>query len=131
MTTRDNSRRLVIDSALGSSWASVDELDGGLGLDGGNSSVDVLRHNVPAEHMAARHVLSVGSHLASIDAGSKAELVISATESCSWYAFSTKMTDDRCVRRNQKMGAGVSKLVSNSVISTLRAPSIEAERRGQ
>jgi hypothetical protein len=27
-----------------------------------------------------------------MDAGSKAELVISATESCSWYAFSAEIT---------------------------------------
>merc|ERR1719238_979610 len=33
-----------------------------------------------------------GSHLVIIDAGSKAELVISATDSCSWYAFSAEMT---------------------------------------
>merc|ERR1719350_356427 len=33
-----------------------------------------------------------GSHLAIMEAGSKAELVISATESCSWYAFSAEMT---------------------------------------
>merc|ERR1711988_572940 len=34
----------------------------------------------------------LGSHLAIIAAGSKAELVISATESCSWYAFSAEIT---------------------------------------
>ena len=33
-----------------------------------------------------------GSHLAIMDAGSYAELVISATDSCSWYAFSAEMT---------------------------------------
>ena len=33
-----------------------------------------------------------GSHLAIMDAGSKALLVISATDSCSWYAFSAEMT---------------------------------------
>ena len=34
----------------------------------------------------------LGSHLAIMLAGSKTELVISATESCSWYAFSAEMT---------------------------------------
>ena len=33
-----------------------------------------------------------GSHLAIIEAGSKLEFVISATESYSWYAFSAEMT---------------------------------------
>lgn len=32
------------------------------------------------------------THLAIIEAGSKAELVISATDSCSWYAFSAEIT---------------------------------------
>merc|ERR550534_1044952 len=34
----------------------------------------------------------LGSHLAIMEAGSKEELVISATESCSWYAFSAEIT---------------------------------------
>ncbi|KAG4919530.1 hypothetical protein JHK85_057811 [Glycine max] len=33
-----------------------------------------------------------GSHLAIMEDGSKALLVISATESCSWYAFSAEIT---------------------------------------
>jgi len=33
-----------------------------------------------------------GSHLAIMDAGSNALLVISATDSCSCYAFSAEMT---------------------------------------
>ena len=33
-----------------------------------------------------------GSHLAIMEAGSYTELVISATESCSWYAFSAEIT---------------------------------------
>merc|ERR1711916_141334 len=33
-----------------------------------------------------------GSHLTIWFAGSKTPLVISATESCSWYAFSAEMT---------------------------------------
>eukprot|EP00961_Rhodomonas_salina_P067415 905370-Rhodomonas_salina.2 len=32
-----------------------------------------------------------GSHLVIIEAGSKVALVISATDSCSWYAFSAEM----------------------------------------
>merc|ERR1711934_709272 len=36
-----------------------------------------------------------GSHLAIIEAGSKTALVISATDSCSWYAFSALMTGEK------------------------------------
>ena len=32
-----------------------------------------------------------GSHLVSIELGSNTEFVISATHSCSWYAFSAEM----------------------------------------
>jgi hypothetical protein len=56
-----------------------------LGLDGGNSGVDVLGDDIATVHEAASHVLSVpGSHLVIMPAGSKTELVISETESCSW-----------------------------------------------
>ena len=34
----------------------------------------------------------LGSHLAIIDCGSNAEFVISATDNCSWYAFSAEIT---------------------------------------
>ena len=33
-----------------------------------------------------------GSHFTIIEAGSNTDMVISATESCSWYAFSAEMT---------------------------------------
>ena len=33
-----------------------------------------------------------GSHLTIMDAGSKTDMVISATDSCSWYAFSAEIT---------------------------------------
>jgi len=59
ITTWDNSWWLVVDTALEASWAPVDELDGSLGLDGGNGGVDVLWHNITSVHEAASHVLTV------------------------------------------------------------------------
>merc|ERR1712050_159835 len=59
ITTWDNGWWLVVDSALETSWAPVDELDGSLGLDGGNSGVDILGDDVTSVHKAASHVLSV------------------------------------------------------------------------
>merc|ERR1711981_1013914 len=59
ITTWDNSGWLVVDTALEASGAPVDELDGSLGLDGGNGGVDVLGDNVTSVHHAASHVLSV------------------------------------------------------------------------
>jgi len=77
--------RLVVDAALEAGWAPVDELDGALGLDGGDRGVDVLWHDITTVHEAAAMYFPWrGSHLVSMEAGSKTELVISETESCSW-----------------------------------------------
>merc|ERR1719159_1839454 len=63
-----------------------------------------------------------GSHFTIIDDGSKTEFVISATLSCSWYAFSAEMIGAYDVSMKWMRGYGT-KFVWNSVMSTLRAPS--------
>ena len=63
-----------------------------------------------------------GSHFAIMDAGSKLLLVISATDNCSWYAFSALITGAYELSMKWIRGYGT-KLVWNSVISTLSAPS--------
>ena len=50
---------LVADTDLETSWAPVDELDGALGLEGGNSSVGVLWNDITTVQQAGGHVLSV------------------------------------------------------------------------
>mmetsp|Transcript_36675 Transcript_36675/g.35455 ORF Transcript_36675/g.35455 Transcript_36675/m.35455 type:complete len:459 (+) Transcript_36675:54-1430(+) len=55
----DDGGRLVVDSALEASGAPVDELDGSLGLDGGDGSVHILGDDITSVHEAASHVLSV------------------------------------------------------------------------
>jgi len=59
ISSGDDSRRLVVDSTFESGRAPVDELDGPLGLDGGDSGVDVLGDDISTVHEAACHVLSV------------------------------------------------------------------------
>jgi hypothetical protein len=59
ITSWDDGWWLVVDTALEAGWAPVDELDGSLGLDGGNSGVDILRDDVTSVHKTASHVLSV------------------------------------------------------------------------
>merc|ERR1719428_1353929 len=59
ITTWNDGWWLIVDSALESGWAPVDELDGSLGLDGGNGGVDILWHDITSVHEAAGHVLSV------------------------------------------------------------------------
>jgi hypothetical protein len=56
------------------------------------------------------------------DAGSKHELVISATDSCSWYAFSAEMTGANDESMKWMRGYGT-RLVWNCVRSTFSAPS--------
>merc|ERR1711935_1286095 len=59
VATEDNGGGLVVDTALEAGGAPVDELDGALGLDGGDSGVDILGDDVTTEHEAASHVLAV------------------------------------------------------------------------
>ena len=59
ITTGDNSGGLVVNTALETSGAPVNELDGSLGLDGGDGGVDILGDDITSVHEAAGHVLSV------------------------------------------------------------------------
>ena len=58
VTPRYYSRRLVVDPNLEPSWTPVNKLDGALGLDGGNSCIDILGDNISPVQHAARHVLA-------------------------------------------------------------------------
>jgi len=59
ITTWNDGWWLVVDTALETGWAPVDELDGSLGLDGGDSGVDILGDDITSVHETASHVLSV------------------------------------------------------------------------
>jgi len=59
ITTWDNGWWLIVDTTLETSWAPVNELNGSLGLDGGDSGVDILWDDITSVHEAASHVLSV------------------------------------------------------------------------
>jgi len=59
ITTGNDGRGLVVDSTLETGRAPVNELDGSLGLDGGDSGVDILGDDITSVHEAAGHVLSV------------------------------------------------------------------------
>jgi hypothetical protein len=59
ITTWDDSWWLVVDAALEASWAPIDELDGPLGLDGGDGGIDILGDDVTSVHEAASHVFAV------------------------------------------------------------------------
>jgi len=59
ITTWDNCWWLIVDSALETGWAPVNELNGSLGLDGGDGGVDILWDDISSVHEAASHVFSV------------------------------------------------------------------------
>jgi hypothetical protein len=59
ITSWNNSGWLVIDTTLETSWAPVDELDGSLGLDGSNGSINILGDNISSVHKTTSHVLSM------------------------------------------------------------------------
>jgi len=59
ITSWHDSWWLVVDSDLESGWAPVDELNGSLGLDGGNGSVDILGDDISSVQHAASHVLAM------------------------------------------------------------------------
>jgi hypothetical protein len=59
VTTWNNGWWLIVDSALETGWAPVNELNGSLGLDGGDGGVDILWDDISSVHEAASHVLSV------------------------------------------------------------------------
>ena len=55
----DDGGWLVVDADLEPGGTPVDELDGPLGLDGGDGSIDILGHDVTTVQHAAGHVLPV------------------------------------------------------------------------
>jgi len=59
ITTGNDGRRLIVDTALETGRAPVDELDGSLGLDGSNGGIDVLGDNVTSVHHTTGHVFTV------------------------------------------------------------------------
>jgi hypothetical protein len=59
IATWNNGRWLVVDTALETSWAPVNELNSSLGLDGGNSRVNILRDDIASKHHAASHELTM------------------------------------------------------------------------
>jgi len=74
ITSWDNSWWLIVDTTFETSWAPVNELNGSLGLDGGNGSVDVLGDNITSVHHAAGHVFTVsgvafGHHGGGLESG--------------------------------------------------------------
>jgi len=59
ITSWDNCGWLIVNTAFEASWAPVDELNGSLGLDGGDWGVDIFGDDVTSVHKAASHIFTV------------------------------------------------------------------------
>jgi len=130
VTTWHHSRGLVVDTTLEASGAPVDELDGALGLDGGNGGVHVLGDNVSTVHHAASHVLSVtrialGHHVGGLEArvgdlGHGERLMVGLLG-----------RDDWRVGGNHEMNTGIGHQVGLELGDVNVEGTIESERSGQ
>ncbi|TKS69142.1 hypothetical protein D9C73_003206 [Collichthys lucidus] len=59
VSTRNHSGWLVVDANLETSGAPVHKLDGALGFDGGDGSIDIFGHHITTIQEAAGHVFTV------------------------------------------------------------------------
>jgi len=130
ITSGHNSGGLVVDTALETSGAPVDELDGSLGLDGGDGGVDILGHDITSVHEAAGHVLSVtgvalGHHGGGLEGGvgdlSDGELLV----------VGLLGGDDWGVGREHEMDTGVGHEVSLELSDIHVKGTVESEGGGE
>jgi len=130
ITTGDDGGGLVVDTDLESGGAPIDELDGSLGLDGGDGGVDVLGDDVSSVHHGTGHVLSVsgvtlGHHVGGLEGGvgdlGHGELLVVGLLS----------GDDGGVRRQHKVDSGVRNQVGLELGHIDVEGTVESEGGGQ
>ena len=128
--TRNDGGRLRVDTALEASGAPVDELDGGLLLDGGQSVGNVLGKHITTVHQTAGHVLaatriSLAERVLGLKGGvgdlSNGVLLMEGLIS----------GDDRRVRGQQEVDARVGNQVGLELIQVHVQRALEAERAGE
>ena len=130
ITTGNDGRGLVVNSTLETGRAPVNELDGSLGLDGGDSGVDILGDDITSVHEAAGHVFTVagialGHHGCGLegrvgDLGNGELLVVGLLSG-----------DDGSVRGKHEMDSGVGDEVSLEFSDIDVKGTIESERGGE
>jgi len=106
ITTWHHSGGLVVDTALEASGAPVDELDGSLGLDGGDGSVDILGDDITSVHQAASHVLSVAG-VALCHHGGRLEGGVGDLSNGELFVVGLLSGDDWGIRRQHEVNTGV------------------------
>merc|ERR1712066_676482 len=130
ITTWDNSWWLVIDTALETGWAPVDELDSSLGLDGGNGSVDVLGDDITSVHHAASHVFTM-SWVALGHHGSWLESGVGDLSDGELLVVSFLGRDDWSIRGKHEMDSGIWHQVGLELSDIDVKGTVESEGGGQ
>jgi len=126
----DYVRRLVVDSALESRRAPVDELNRPLRLDRRDGGVDVLGDDVPAVHEAAGHVLSVAGIALGHHVGRLEDRVGNLRDG-QRFVERLRGRDDGSVRRQHEVNARVRDEVRLELGHVDVERAVEAERRGE
>merc|ERR1719281_2347587 len=130
VAARHDGRRLVVDTALEAGGAPVNELDGALGLDGSDSSVDILRDYITTVHEAARHVLAV-ARIALSHHGGGLEGRVGDLSNRELFVVGLLRRDDRGVRGKHEVDTGVRDEVGLELSDVDVEGTIEAEGSGQ
>jgi hypothetical protein len=120
-------RSLVADTNLETSRAPVDELDGALGLEGGDSIVGIVGDDVTAVQKAGSHVLAVArvtlNHLAVGLEASSGHLLNGVG-----FVSSLGSRDKRGVGDQREVNTGVGHQVSLELVQVDIEGTIEAKR---
>jgi len=121
---------LIVDTALEASWAPVDELDGSLGLDGGNGSVDILGDDVSSVHKAASHIFTM-SGVAFCHHGCGLESGVGDLSNGELFVISFLGGDDWGIGGKHEMDSGVGHQVGLELSDIDVEGSIESEGGSQ
>jgi len=130
VSSRNNGRRLIVDTALETSRGPVDELNGTLGLDGSNSGVDVFRDDITTVHKAASHVFSV-TRVAFGHHGGRLESRVGDLGNGELLVVSLLSGDDWSVRGKHEMDSWVWHQVGLEFSNIDIQSTIESQRGGK
>ena len=130
VTAGDDGGRLVVDTALEAGGAPVDELDGALGLDGGDGGVDILGDDVTTVHEAAGHVLAV-ARIALGEHGSGLEGGVGDLGDGELFVVGLLGGDDGRIRGEDEVDTRVRDEIGLELSDVDVEGTIEAERRGE
>ena len=130
ISTGNDGGRLVVDTALETSRGPVNELNGSLGLDGGNGGVDILGHDISSVHETAGHVLSV-TGIALDHGGSGLENGVGDLRNRELLVVCLLSRDDGSVRGKHEMNSRVRHKIGLELGDIDIKSTVESERSSQ